>query len=55
MGQPRDLDPRASYVLLEPDAARFVRVPYDVEATAAKIRKVPQLSDWLADRLFEGR
>lgn len=55
VGQPRDLDPRASYVLLGPDAARFVRVPYDVETTAAKIRKVPQLSDWLADRLFEGR
>ncbi|MCE2967379.1 MAG: metallophosphoesterase family protein [Phycisphaerales bacterium] len=65
VGQPRDLDPRASYVVLEPangagadkpyGQVRFVRVPYNIEACAAKIKAIPQLSDWLADRLYEGR
>lgn len=55
VGQPRDLDPRASYVVLHADRAEFVRLPYDVDATAKKIKSIPQLSDWLGDRLFEGR
>ncbi len=55
VGQPRDMDPRSSYVLLNERGVTFVRVPYDVEAIAAKIRAVPQLPEWLADRLFEGR
>jgi len=32
-----------------------VRLEYDVEKTASKIKAVPELSDWLGDRLFEGR
>jgi diadenosine tetraphosphatase ApaH/serine/threonine PP2A family protein phosphatase len=55
VGQPRDGDPRASYVVLHPDRVEFVRVAYDVEATATKIKAVPQLNDWLGDRLYEGR
>ncbi|MFT3683928.1 MAG: metallophosphoesterase family protein [Phycisphaerales bacterium] len=55
VGQPRDMDPRASYVVLSDRGVSFARVPYDVEAVAAKIRAVPQLPEWLADRLFEGR
>jgi diadenosine tetraphosphatase ApaH/serine/threonine PP2A family protein phosphatase len=57
VGQPRDLDPRASYVLFDPATitVQFVRVPYDIEGVAKKIKAIPQLSDWLADRLFEGR
>lgn len=62
VGQPRDLDPRASYVILTEGAGgeaqgqvQFVRVAYDIASTAKKIKAVPQLSDWLADRLFEGR
>jgi diadenosine tetraphosphatase ApaH/serine/threonine PP2A family protein phosphatase len=55
VGQPRDLDPRAAYAILHEDRIEFVRVPYDIEACARKIKAVPQLSDWLADRLFEGR
>lgn len=58
VGQPRDLDPRASYVIVEdasPLRVQFVRVPYDANATARKIKAIPQLSDWLADRLLEGR
>ncbi|QOI99796.1 MAG: metallophosphoesterase family protein [Phycisphaeraceae bacterium] len=55
VGQPRDHDPKASYVILHPDRAEFVRIPYDIEATAAKMRKIPQLPPWLVDRLFDGR
>lgn len=55
VGQPRDHDPRASYVLLHEDCAEFVRIEYDVEAAAKKIYEHAELSDWLGDRLFEGR
>jgi diadenosine tetraphosphatase ApaH/serine/threonine PP2A family protein phosphatase len=55
VGQPRDFDPRASYAVLHPTHVEFVRVEYDVQATASKIKAIPQLPDWLADRLYEGR
>jgi len=55
VGQPRDFDPRASYVILHPTHAQFVRVEYDIAATADKIKAIPQLADWLGDRLYEGR
>ncbi|MDX2114586.1 MAG: metallophosphoesterase family protein [Planctomycetota bacterium] len=55
VGQPRDHDPRASYAILHEDRVEFFRVEYDVEETARAIRAIPELSDWLADRLFEGR
>jgi diadenosine tetraphosphatase ApaH/serine/threonine PP2A family protein phosphatase len=55
VGQPRDLDPRASYVLLHDRGITFVRVAYDVEKAAERIRTTPALVDWLADRLLEGR
>ncbi len=55
VGQPRDHDPRSSYVVLHPDRAEFVRVEYDAKKTAEKIYKIPALSDWLGDRLLEGR
>ncbi|MBE7462162.1 MAG: metallophosphoesterase family protein [Planctomycetes bacterium] len=54
VGQPRDKDPRACYVILEPDCLRFYRVPYDVAKTQAKIRATPELDDVLADRLGTG-
>lgn len=55
VGQPRDRDARACYALVEPRTIRFVRVPYDVEQTAAKVRQVPDLDDYLAARLKDGR
>ena len=55
VGQPRDYDPRASYAIMFPDRVEFHRVEYDIEATAKPIREEPALTDWLADRLFEGR
>lgn len=85
VGQPRDLDPRSSYCILDdgagadfqrveqngdipPGAGRrsppkgpsdphveFFRLEYDVNAVVEKIHAVPQLSDWLGERLKEGR
>jgi predicted phosphodiesterase len=55
VGQPRDDDPRACYVLLEGSRVTFRRVAYDVEQTARKIYAVPQLDKLLGDRLREGR
>ena len=57
VGQPRDLDPRASYAIHDVDEGRveFLRVEYDVEAVVRKIHAVPELVDWLGDRLIEGR
>jgi len=54
-GQPRDEDPRACYVLLEDDTVWFRRVPYPVEETAKKIYAIPELDDFLGDRLRDGR
>jgi len=55
VGQPRDRDNRASYVLLEPAAVRFVRVAYDVETAVQKVHGVNELDDYLGTRLKEGR
>ena len=55
VGQPRDMDPRASYAIIHDDHVEFVRLEYDVEVTAAKIREIPALTDWLGERLYEGR
>jgi diadenosine tetraphosphatase ApaH/serine/threonine PP2A family protein phosphatase len=55
VGQPRDGDPRACYVLLEDDLVRFRRVEYDVEATVRKIHAVPDLDPFLGNRLFKGQ
>lgn len=55
VGQPRDLDPRASYAILEDDCVRFFRLEYDIDAVVTKIRAIPELLDWLGERLYEGR
>ncbi|MFO1052333.1 MAG: metallophosphoesterase family protein [Planctomycetota bacterium] len=55
VGQPRDGDPRASFVTFDGKVARFHRVAYDHPATMAKIRGVAELPDYLADRLAQGR
>ena len=55
VGQPRDHDPRACYVLLEDRRVTFRRVEYPLETTVAKIHAVPELDDFLGDRLREGR
>jgi hypothetical protein len=30
-------------------------LPYDIDPTAKKIKSIGPLSDWLGDRLYEGR
>jgi diadenosine tetraphosphatase ApaH/serine/threonine PP2A family protein phosphatase len=55
VGQPRDGDPRACYVLLDGDTIRYRRVEYDVEATIKKIYAIPELENFLGDRLRDGR
>jgi len=56
VGQPRDGNPDASYLLLDtgPLTATWQRVPYDVATAARKIREAG-LPARLADRLFLGR
>ncbi len=55
VGQPRDRDPRACYVLCGADRMEFRRVSYPVEKTAEKIGSVPELDPFLAQRLRDGR
>jgi diadenosine tetraphosphatase ApaH/serine/threonine PP2A family protein phosphatase len=55
VGQPRDGDPRACYVVLDGDLVQFRRVEYPFERTIAKIYAVPDLDNFLGDRLRDGR
>jgi len=55
VGQPRDRDPRAAYVVVEGDEVEFIRVDYDIDVTAKRIRDNPHLHDFLGDRLYEGK
>lgn len=55
VGQPRDGDPRACYVLLEDKQVQYRRVAYDFEKTIEKIYPIPELDKFLGDRLREGR
>jgi predicted phosphodiesterase len=55
VGQPRDRDIRASYVVLESGLVRFVRVKYAVDEAVEKFRAVKDLDEYLATRLQEGR
>jgi predicted phosphodiesterase len=56
VGQPRDADPRAAWLLLDTGAwtASFRRAEYDVAAAAAAIRAA-RLPDSLAERLLHGQ
>ena len=55
VGQPRDGDARAAYLLIDLDAqhAHFRRVPYDIAATQAELRE-NALPEPLAERLGSG-
>lgn len=56
VGQPRDGNPAAAYLLFDPATGTIVprRVPYDVETTVRKIRNAG-LPGFLAERLRSGR
>jgi diadenosine tetraphosphatase ApaH/serine/threonine PP2A family protein phosphatase len=55
VGQPRDGDPRACYVILNEDTVTFRRVEYPLEETVKKIYAIPELDNFLGDRLRDGR
>ncbi len=55
VGQPRDGNWRAGYVLFDGTTIYFRRVEYDVEATIKKIYAVPELGNFSGDRLRDGR
>jgi len=55
VGQPRDGNPQASYIILEDNRVEFRRVPYPLETTIEKIYGVSELDRFLGDRLREGR
>lgn len=55
VGQPRDGDPRASYVVLDDESLEFRRVSYPLEETIRKIHAIDELDDFLGDRLRDGR
>lgn len=55
VGQPRDNDPRACYVVRDGDALEFRRIAYPVEKTVEKIYAIAELDNFLGDRLRDGR
>ncbi|NUQ35565.1 MAG: metallophosphoesterase family protein [Planctomycetaceae bacterium] len=55
VGQPRDNDTRASYVILYDQRVVFRRVEYDFHATANKLRDIKRLPSFLAERLLVGK
>ena len=55
VGQPRDGDNRSSYVILNERNVTFRRVDYDFEKTISKIYPIPDLDNFLGDRLRDGR
>ena len=56
VGQPRDYDPRASYVIYDSSTRlfQFKRVAYDIEAAANKIFATARLEKNFGNRLFLG-
>jgi diadenosine tetraphosphatase ApaH/serine/threonine PP2A family protein phosphatase len=57
VGQPRDGDNRSSFMTWDTEERRleYIRIPYDYETTMSKIRKIPELDNFLADRLEKGQ
>ncbi len=66
VGQPRDRDTRASYVVVTQHSdgsngqeyradVEFIRLEYDIEKAVKKVFAVPDLDDFLGTRLLDGR
>jgi len=55
VGQPRDRDPRASFVIVNDKTLNFIRLEYDVETTVRKVHAIDALDNFLGDRLLDGR
>ena len=54
VGQPRDHDPRSSFVILHPGHVEFIRMAYDINTTVDKVRSIDALDNFLGQRLLEG-
>jgi predicted phosphodiesterase len=55
VGQPRDRDPRACYVVLEDNIVTYRRVEYPLEKTIEKIMPIAELDSYLGQRLRDGK
>lgn len=55
VGQPRDGDPRASFLTIRGGIVTFHRIAYDVATTVDKIRAIPEIDDVHGERLLVGR
>jgi diadenosine tetraphosphatase ApaH/serine/threonine PP2A family protein phosphatase len=55
VGQPRDRDPKACYVILDGNTVTYRRVAYPFEKTIEKITPIPELDNYLGQRLREGK
>ena len=55
VGQPRDRDPRCSFVVVTDNAVEFVRLMYDVDTTVKKVEAIDELDNFLGTRLLDGR
>lgn len=57
VGQPRDRDPRACYVLYDSEqmTIEYRRVEYDCEKTCKKICNIPELDNFLGERIKQGK
>jgi len=55
VGQPRDHNPDSCYVTFDGDSVVYRRVKYDANDTRKRIYTIPDLDDFLGDRLVEGR
>lgn len=54
VGQPRDHDNRACYVLVDDDAVTYRRIPYDIESVIEKIAKIGCINKRCGLRLRDG-
>jgi diadenosine tetraphosphatase ApaH/serine/threonine PP2A family protein phosphatase len=56
VGQPRDGDNRSSFMVWDTElkAIEYHRVEYPFKQTMSKIRKVPELDNYLSERLEKG-
>lgn len=55
VGQPRDGDWRSCYAIFEDSKVQYRRVEYDVEKTAQKIFDIPELDNFLGERIRKGQ
>jgi len=55
VGQPRDGDPRASFLTVDGDSVTFHRIAYNVAQTVDKIRAIPEIDNMHGERLLVGR